>query len=68
MYLSQIHSLLDLFGDTMFNVGIDLTAKLHSVHAPAPTYFYYLVYPGKHSLTMFGSKHDIREPPIEQLK
>ena len=64
----QIHSFLDLLGDSMFNLGIDVTAKLHAEHAAEPTYFHHLIYPGLHSLTLFGSRHDIRTPPIPQLR
>ena len=63
----KAESMVDVQSDTMFNYGIDKTAKLHSEKAPKDTYFYHLTYPGKHTLTNFGSDHDMRPPKWKVL-
>ena len=35
----QLSGLIDASGDTMFNFGIDVTAKLHAKNGKSPTYF-----------------------------
>ena len=59
---------VDAQSDTMFNYGIDITAKLHAKHGKAATYLYYLRYPGEHTLTNFRTDHSIKQSPVEVLR
>ena len=63
----KVEGLIDVLSDTMFNYGIDLTAKLHGKNSIGPTFFRYITYPAKHTLANLGTT-GIRTPPIENLK
>lgn len=64
----HIHDFVDALSDSMFNFGIDMTAKLHSRTAPKPTYYYLLKFPGSHSLANFRTDHTFAPPSFEALK
>lgn len=62
---------MDVLSDTMFNYGIDVTAKTHASKSSAPTYFHYITYAPKHSLANFGTEHvdfAYRAPLYDPLK
>ena len=63
----KVEGLIDVLSDTMFNYGIDLTAKLHAKNSIGPTFFHYITYPAEHTLANLGTT-GIRSPPIENLK
>ena len=62
-----IDNLIDVLGDSMFNFGIDLTAKLHAEHSKGNTYYYHLTYPALHNLALFRSNGSVSLPPFNQL-
>lgn len=65
----QLHNLIDASGDTMFNYGIDVTAKLHAERgAPGRTYFEYITYPLRHSLAQYRTDGTVADPPYQALK
>ncbi len=64
----DVNNLVDLSGDTMFNFGIDVTAKLHAKNAKAPTYFEYITHPAEHTLSLFRTDGSIGKQPYEVLK
>ena len=63
----KVEAVIDVLSDTMFNYGIDLTAKLHAKNSIGQTFFHYITYPAEHSLANLGTT-GIRSPPIENLK
>ena len=63
----KIDSFIDVCGDTMFNYGIDQTVKLHASKSAADTFFYYLTFPGLHSLSLFRTDHSVRRHPLAEM-
>ncbi len=64
----DVNNLVDLSGDSMFNYGIDVTAKLHAKHSKGPTYFEYITYPLASSLALFRTDGSKGKPPYDVLK
>ena len=62
-----IDRFLDACGDTMFNYGIDQTAKLHATKSAADTFFYYLTLPALHSLSLFRTDHSVKKHPLPEM-
>jgi len=65
---AQLNSLVDVSGDTMFNYGIDVSAKLHAMHGKSPTFFEFVTYPAEHTLAQFRSDHSFGPPKYDVLK
>ena len=61
-----IEAYVDAQSESMFTYGIDVTTKLMSQHIP--TYFYYLTYPGYHSLALLRKNQKFGDPKYEALK
>lgn len=62
----DMHNYIDAQSDTMFNFGIDVTAKL--LADKIPTFHYFLKFPIEHSLANFRHGHTIARPHFEALK
>ncbi len=64
----KVNAFVDASSDSMFNYGIDKTVKLHSKTSKFDTFFFYLTYPGAHTLANFGLDHSIRTHPREEMR
>ena len=59
---------IDAQSDSMFNYGIDVTARLFTRHGKAPTYLYYVSYPAIHTLTNFRIDGSIKPAPLAVMR